>query len=165
MAWTGRVEWWGQEDCALLMGEHSPQPSDGWGAPLGSVLSICSSWLANSGVTDGADGGMQIGRCRWRGADGARCRWGRGRKPLPASPQKGREKRNGCTTLHLSGNSPRPLFSLCGFYIIACKGFGASEAHPQHPQIQLIMLCCLVFPMCLAPFQTSGGDGRAPSWS
>lgn len=37
MTWAGRVAWWGQEDSALLMGEYSPQPSDGWGAPLERV--------------------------------------------------------------------------------------------------------------------------------
>lgn len=126
------------------------------------VLSICSSWLADGGVTDGADGGMQIGRCRWRGADGTRCRWGRCRKPLPAPSQRDRGKRNGCTTLHLLGKSPRPLFSHCGFYIIACQVFGASEAHPNTPRSN--WSCCLVFPTCLAPFQPPGGDGTAPSW-
>lgn len=44
-----------------------------------SFLSACRSylaWLADGGVTDGADGGMQIGSCGW-GHVGGRCSWGR----------------------------------------------------------------------------------------
>ena len=118
---------------------------------------------ADGGVQMGEVGRMQIGRCRWGAwgkmlmgqmgdADGGMqvggCRWGQmlmgqmqkasGR---PSTEVQGKEERlHGSPPCHFLENSPRPLFSCCVFFNIACLGFGASKAHPKRPQVQVIML-------------------------
>lgn len=119
------------------MGQCSPESGNEWGAPLGRVSSpsalllACRWWGYGWSRWGNAGWEMQMERCRWD-----QMQMGQMQK---APPQRGRGKRNGCTTPHLLGNSPMPLFSLCGFYIITRQGFGASKT-PKQPQIQLMML-------------------------
>lgn len=113
MASAGRVMWWGQEDSALLTGKSSPEPSHGWGTPLGRVSfpSVCPG-LQVVGLSM-----EQMRECRLGGADGE-VQMGQMQK-APACPStEGQVKEEWpYNSLPFGKQSQAPLFPLWEIFI------------------------------------------------